>query len=64
MNTFASLVVVINVGRDGSLRGRRQPLRCRIRRDGLTTIDKLAFSKEAGDLLIELGYEKYNAWAT
>jgi hypothetical protein len=31
-------------------------------RDGLTKQDKIVFAKEAGDLLIALGYEKDDAW--
>ncbi|MGE5216459.1 MAG: sulfotransferase family protein [Chloroflexota bacterium] len=31
-------------------------------RTGLTMNDKITFAKEAGDLLIELGYEKDDAW--
>lgn len=33
-------------------------------RDGLTKNDKAAFAREAGDLLIELGYEKDDAWVS
>lgn len=33
-------------------------------RDGLTKKDKIVFAREAGDLLIELGYEKDNAWVS
>jgi hypothetical protein len=33
-------------------------------RPGLAKKDKRDFAKEAGDLLIQLGYEKDNAWVS